>query len=249
MEDTMEPQVGKEYPESWDEHDKAMAESDRQLKLKAGDKVRMRIVSGPLVYKEFYYETGETDQKGKTKKKRIAIPFSSQLPGYDFKVKSMVEVVMCDGPAKGMHRIFEYGQGIAKQLREVKENYGSVRNADISIKREGSTMNDTKYFVQPVPASMPSIPAPKYDLEKEVRFSTREDINSMPPPVSSGRQPDSTSTPVTAAQVSLINSIGAEKDLDSVWFNKTLERKFQVKTVQELNVGQASELIDLMRQM
>ena len=238
---------GREYPESHVETEQALAQSDRQLKLNAGDKVRFRIVSGPMTYKEFYHDTGVKGEGGKTKKVRFAVPFASQIPGYDWRVKHMVEVVMCDGPAKGMHRIFEYGMSIAKQLLEVKSNYGSVRQADISIKREGATKNDTKYYVQPVPLSTPGSLTPEYDLEREARFSSKEDIDQMPAPMGAGRQPDSVSGPVTSKQIELINAIGREKDLEPSFFKNMIQRKFEKATVQELTVGEASQLIDAMR--
>lgn len=248
MSETQAPPAPKDYPESWDDHEKAQAESKKELKIADGGKVRMHIISGPLLFREDYVVIGKKED-GSPKKKRIALPFGANLPGYDLKVKYMMEVVILDGAAKGQHKLYVYGKKVAEGLAAVKAEWGSTRVPDIVLSRKGSTMNDTVYTVTAAPSTVGDVKAipVEFNLEHEVRFSNKADIDSLPPPVHAGPTPDSLSGTITPAQEELINSICKQKDIPLAFFKATLERKFPGKTLAELTVGEASAFIGVLQ--
>lgn len=243
-----ESTVAEAYPESWDEHAQASAESDNELKLKHGDNVRVHIVSGPLTFREEYFSLGAKDKQGKDKKTRIAIPFGSQLPGYKMKVRYMSEVVILDGAAKGMNKIFQFGKQVADDLAKIKDVWGSTRTPDIVLSRTGTTKDDTKYSATAAPATVQSKDLKvKFNLEKEVRYSTKEDIDKLPPPPVGRESADSISGHVSHAQLDLIDSLCKEKEIGTAELKKLVDRKAPGKSLTELTTGQASMVIDLLK--
>jgi hypothetical protein len=236
----------KQYPESWDEHDQASQETDRRLKLKAGDTVRMKLISGPLTYREIYLETGKMTKTNKPEKKRIAVPFSAQLPGLKLKVQYMVEVLVLDGPMKGQNKIFTFGKQVADGLAAVKKVWGSVREPDIVINRVGATKDDTVYTATAAPSTVKASDIPvMFDLEAEVGFSKKEDLDKLPPPPTGGVQPELGAA--SPAQLDLIDSLAGQKKLTAKEVVALIDRKFGVKEVALLSSAQASECIDTLR--
>lgn len=239
----------KEYPESWDEHAQASSESERTLKIKAGDAVRMHLISGPLTFREEYFVVGKKEDGKTDKKLRIALPFGGQLPGYKLKVKYMAEVVVLDGPSKGQHKLLEFGKQVADGLEAVKKVWGSSRIPDIVVSRVGSTKDDTKYTVTAAPATMDpkSVPV-EFNLEAEVRYSKKEDIDKLPPPPSGKEAPDSLQGQISTAQVDMIDSLCKQKELGRAELAKIIKRKCKApKSLDQLTMGEASGVIDLLK--
>lgn len=244
------------YPENWDVAEQDAADSKKELKLKDGDEVRVRIISGPLTYKENYFKVG-TKADGKTdKKQRIAMPFGSQLPGYELKTKHLIEVVVLSGPMQGQNKLFTFGKQIVDELVLVKKDWGSTRVPDLMLRRKGSGQLDTEYTAKALPPAEKDAKYPvKFNLAHEVRFSKKEDIEKLPPPALPGTQHDALDAKITPAQQELINSLGKAKDVDRQWFDKTVARKFAgrklpgpgVEVKDHVTVADASELIDILK--
>ncbi len=235
-----------EYPESWDEHQQAVAEGEKKLKLKDGQSIRMHIISGPLTFRELYSEYKDKD--GKAKKKRIAVPFTSQLPGYKLRVQYLTEIVILDGPNKGMHKLFQFGKQVADGLEEVKKVWGSTRTPDLIVSRKGSTQFDTEYTVTAGPATHKGQCAVEFDLQAEAEFSKKEDIDSLPKPTLT-RSPDSGPVGVSHSQLDFIDGLAKTKELNMKGLNGIIDRKFGKKSVTELTSLEASTLIETIQQM
>ena len=237
----------KEYPEDWNQHEQAAQESERKIKLKDGQSVRVHILSGPLTYRELYIKTG-VDEKGKDKKKRIALPFGAQLPGFKFKTQYLMEVVVLDGAGKGQHKLLAFGKQIADGLAEVKKVWGSTRIPDIVVSRTGSGQMDTEYKVTAAPATVkPESHPVEFNLETEVGYSSQEDINSLPKPTATAE--GSVNTPISMAQVDLIDMLSKKKELTVAGLSAVMDRKFSKKEVSKLTMSEASSLIDTIQGM
>lgn len=240
--------VAEAYPENWEDHAKATAEGERNIKLKDGQSVQCHIVSGPLTYREMYVSLG-VDEKGKETKKRIALPFGANLPGYKLKVKYIVEVIITDGPNKGAHKLLEFGKQIADQLEGVKlSSWKSTRVPDLLIKRKGSGMNDTEYFVTAIPGSLPAEGNPvEFNLVSEVRYATAEDIKLLPKPTA---VPDGgTKAGITDNQVDFLGGLCKAKELTAKALSLIIERKFGKDSLAALSSTEASTLIETLQGM
>jgi len=70
----------------------------------------------------------------------------------------------------GTTKEFEFGTQIAKQIKTIaeilKESEQTIHDVDLRIKRIGSSMNDTEYFVNQVPKRA-AIPAPAKKQQDE----------------------------------------------------------------------------------
>ena len=248
MEQTEAHRLPAETPESWDEHQQATAEGERKIKLKDGQSVRLHIISGPLTFREMYYETGIKDDKtGKAKKKRIALPFGTQLPGYKTKVQYLTEVVILEGPNKGVHKLFQFGKQVADGLEEVKKVWGSTRTPDLIISRKGSTQFDTEYAVTAGPATHKGAVPVEFNLQGETEFSTKEDLDALPKPTAQAE--GGTQSKITHAQLDFIDSLGKKKELNVKGLLGIIERKFGKKDLSELTGAEASTLIETLQQM
>lgn len=242
----METTEAKTYPESWDEAEQAAQETDRRLKLKDRDMVRVKIVSGPLTFREVYLDTGKKTKAGRDEKKRIAVPFSSQLPGLKLKTQYLIEVVILDGPMKGQNKIFQFGKQVTDDLVKVKKVWGSTRTPDIVLGRTGTTKDDTVYTATAAPSTVEVDTLPvKYDLVAEAGFAKKEDLDKLPPPPTGGIQPELGAA--SAAQLDLIDSLAGQKKLTAKEVVALIERKFGVKDISALTSAQASETIDTLR--
>jgi len=238
-----------EYPESWDEHEQATAEGERTIKLKDGESISFHIVSGPLTYREYYHDNG-LDEKGQKKKKtRIAVPFATQIPGFAFKTKYLCEVVLTEGKAKGQHKLFEFGKSIADQLEKIKRSsWKSTRACDLTVSRTGSGMNDTEYFVTATPATLPKEGNPvEFNLEGEVRYSTKDDIDKLPKPTATkdGMKTEG----ISAKQRAYILSLAKEKGADQRTLDGICDRKFGKLSMDLLTSAEASDLIKAVEEM
>lgn len=247
-----EQTVAKEYPESFDEGAQAASEGKSDLKLNAGDRIRMKFVSGPLTFRENYFELpgAEANEEDKPKKKRIALPFGGQIPGYKLKVKYLCEVLVLDGPMKGQNKLFFFGQQVWDSLQEIKLDYGSIRIPDIVVSRKGSTKDDTRYKAGAVPSTIEAKTIPlKFNLEAEARFSTKEDIDQLPPPPApGGGSEDSVGGQISEAQLDMIDNLCKQKEVGRGELAKMIERKFKKAVdLSDLTIGQASAVIDLLK--
>jgi len=240
--------VAKEYPESFDEGAAAQAQTKTELKVGAGERIRMKFVSGPLTYRENYFEIGTKDD-GTPKKIRIALPFASQLPGHKMKVKYLCEVLVLDGPAKGQNKLFAFGQQVWDDLNVIKLDHGSIRVPDIIVSRKGATKDDTKYKASAVPSTVEAKTVPlAFNLEVEVRYATKEDIDKLPPPTVGKASGEDMVSVISAAQVDLIDSLCKQKSLGMKELSKIIERKAgKAKSIDEMTVGEASGVIEALK--
>ncbi len=237
---TVEP-----YPESWDEVDQAKAEGSSYLEVASGEKVRLKILQGPLTFRSAYLATNEKTKKGESQKKTFNIPFASQVPGYKFTAKYAFEVVVLDGPAKGQHKTWKAGQKVAEQLKSVKEEWGSIREPIIVLKREGEKL-ETVWTVTAAKGDGSNYPC-TIDLQGAIGFATKEQLDSLPPPPIT-KQDGSLSNPISSEQVQFISSLSSQKDITLDWVNKTINRKWSPKSeIDQLTSGEASELITLLK--
>lgn len=250
--DAQEPASNEAYPEDWDSHDKAVAEGDRNIKLKDGGSVTFHLISGPMVFREMYITVGYDEKTKNEKKKRIALPFGAQLPGFKLKVKYLVEVIVTEGAAKGQHKLFEFGIQIAKQLEKIKSSaWKSTRACDINVSRTGGGM-DTEYFVTAVPSSLPATGNKvEFNLVAEACFSTKDDLNGLPKPTPTASHPDQgADTKVSPKQVDFIDALSKKKELTVKGLSRVIARKFPGKTnIGELTSQEASVLIDTIQAM
>lgn len=238
--------VAEVYPESWNEHERASAEGEKQIKIKDGQSIRCHIISGPLTFREMYQVVGR-DEKGKEKKKRIAVPFGTQLPGFKMKVQYLCEVVLLDGPLKGTHKLLQFGKQVADGLAGVRTVWGSTRTPDLIISRKGSTQFDTEYAVTAGPSTHAADVTPDFNLEAEVRYSTKEDIDSLPKPTA--QVEGSTAAKMTTAQQDFIDALCRKKELTIKGLLGIIERKFNKKELGELTGSEASVLIETLQRM
>lgn len=238
-----------DYPENWDDHAKATAEGERNIKLKDGQSVSFHIVSGPLTFRELYVETGEMAQNGKPKKKRYAVPFGVNIPGHKFKVKYIIEVILTDGPAKGAHKLLEFGKSIADSLEAIKlGKWGSTRKCDIAVKRNGSGQFDTEYIVTAEPGTIPETGNPvEFNLVSEVRYSTADELKTLPSPTAT--PVGDTKVKVSDKQVDFIDGLCKSKELTVKALKGILERKFSKGDLSELTSTEASTLIETLQGM
>lgn len=238
-----------DYPENWDDHAKATAEGERNIKLKDGQSAVCHIVSGPLTYRELYIETGGTTEQGKPKKKRFAVPFGVNIPGHKFKVKYVVEVIVTEGVNKGAHKLLEFGKQIADQLEGIKlSSWKSSRAPDLLIKRKGSGMQDTEYFVTAQPGTLPEVGNPvEFNLVSEVRYSTAEELKSLPSPTATPA--GDTKVEISDKQVDFIDKLCKDKELTVKALKGILERKFSKGDLADLSSTEASTLIETLQGM
>ncbi len=252
MNEVAEEQTGTEYPEDLDKGTEAYSKNDKDLKIEAGSTVRLKVISGPLVYQEGWFDLPDRDEKtGKPKRLRVALPLGQQLPGYDLKTKSLIEVVMLNGSTKGQHKLFTFGKQVHDGLAKIKRDWGSTRTPDVIIDRVGASKNDTRYTATGGPSTVDSNTfKPQFDLQKEVRFSKAEDLAKLPPPVTGRVEKDVLTTAMSSKQYELISSLADAKDMSLEEVEKHIRRKFndEKMTIQDLNGGQASQIIDLLKQ-
>ena len=158
----------------------------------------------------------------------------------------MVEVLVLDGPSKGQNKIFTFGKQVADGLAAVKKVWSSVRTPDIVISRVGSTKDDTRYTATAAPSTTEAKDCPvQFNLETEVGFSKKTDLDQLPPPVKAGPQPKLGQA--SPAQVDLIDSLAAQKKLTPTDLRALMTRKFGKGELSELTSAEASETIDTLR--
>lgn len=165
-----------DYPEEWDSVEEAKSKSTEFLKLNSGDKVRLRILSGPLAFQQLFLN-----------KKGYNLSLASQLPGYDLRKQYAFEVLLLDGPMVGDHKIWATGQKLAEQLAEIRKGWGDIKKCDIVLSRTGEKLQ-TKWQVTPVPPSKltPDEVKPIFSLVEKIVFTDKATLDTLPTTVEAG---------------------------------------------------------------
>lgn len=238
----------KQYPETWDEVDQEQASKSTYLKLKDGETVRLKFLNGPLVFRELYQDVGEKDRQGKAKKTRFVIPFTSQVPGYKFKAQWLAEVIILDGAAKGQHKLWQFGSTVSEQLQGIAKEWGTVKEPLIAFSRKGSGQMDTEYRVT---AGKPDGNAyfPELDLASELKMSPAEKLSKLPPPTAKADESTMQGTRISTPQYDLICGLAEKGRLSHSDVLKIAERKFNKHDLDSLSMKEASEVIDVLKEM
>lgn len=234
--------TNQEYPSDWDKVDQNQSSSSEFLKIKSGEKVRIRIIAGPMGFQQLYLETGE-------QRRGLNLPFGAQLPGYKPRAQYAFEVLILDGGNAGTHKVLTAGQKMAEQLRDIRKEWGSLDRCDVIISKTGTGL-ETKWSAVPVPATKQTAEslAPVFDLTTKIVMATKEQIEALPPaPVGQKKVGDSLDKPISKKQADYINELAGKKELTLDYVLSTVERKFAKKELDELTSAEASQLIDTLK--
>lgn len=225
----------------WDKVKKSKGESEF-LKVTSGQDISIRILSGPMAYGQIGYGV-------KPNFRSLNIPFGSQVPGYKVKNTYAFEVLVLDGQDKGKHKMLCAGPTVADQLKGIREKWGDLSKADISIGKVGEDLS-TRWHSIPCPASAvaESDLKPVFDLGEKIVFATKEQLDALPPPVVSKTQPkDALNNPISAEQGKFISNLATQKEMSLSAVEKLIQRKFEKKTLDELSSAEAAQLIDTLK--
>jgi hypothetical protein len=224
-----------------EELEKDRQEGTRFVQVESGTPVRMRVVNGPYCYKVLWTDT-------KDGRRKFVLPKDSQFTHPELKREYLYEVLIVGGAGHGAHKLFEANKGVAIDISKAKALWGSIYEPVFEVGKTGSGKKGTKWSVQAGPAA-PDLgkPEPTYELDKQVRFSTKEDLDSIPPAPVGGVQGNGEGEPsdkATPEQAKLIMKLVAEKDLTLKAVNDICQRLFKVGDWTDLDGKQASKLID-----
>ncbi len=162
-----------EYPSDWNSVESAKSEGSEFLKIKSGEKVRLRILAGPLAFQQLYLEGN---------KKGFNLPFNSQIPGYKPRKQYAFEVLVLDGASAGDHKVWAAGQKVAEQLSQIRTEWGDIKKCDIVLSKTGEKL-ETKWQATPVPASKltEAETQPTMKLSEKIIYATKEQLDALPP--------------------------------------------------------------------
>lgn len=119
------------------------------LKVGAGESVQFHLISkDPVKSVTHWIDKKPTPCEGKT----CSLCVNKHRPRRSWKVS------VYDRKTETVKE-FEFGPQIAAQLKNIAEllveNHQTIHDVDIRVKREGSTKEDTEYFVNQVPSKGP----------------------------------------------------------------------------------------------
>ena len=162
-----------EYPSDWQSVEEGKSEGSEFLKIKSGEKVRLRILSGPLAFQQLYLEGG---------KRGYNLPHGAQLPGYKLRKQYAFEVLILDGISAGDHKIWAAGQKVAEQLSQIRTEWGDIKKCDIVLSKSCEKL-ETKWQATPVPPTKltETEVAPTLKLAEKIMYATKEELNAIPP--------------------------------------------------------------------
>lgn len=229
------------YPANWDAIDEAKSQASEFLKLESGDKVRLRILTGPYAFGQIKYDKGEDMVF-------LNVPFNAQIPGYKPRAQYAFEVLLLDGKQQGAHKVWAAGQKIAEQLREIRQEWGDITKPDIVVKKEGKGLL-TKWTATAAPTS--AVPGdnliPAFKLEEKITMATAEDLAKIPPAATSKQPKDALDQKISTEQNDFIGKLAVAKELTVDGVLKIIERKFNKNEIDELTRSEASTLIETLK--
>ena len=229
-------------PDSWDTVDEeAKSKGPTEfLKFKTGEKVRLRVIFGPVAFCQLYTEFAGGKRKG------FNLPKGTIIPGQKKpRAQYAFEVLILDGPEAGVHKIWTAGQKIAEQLSNIRSAWGDVDKCDLVVGKTGEKL-ETEWSAIAVPPSKIADESLKrlYNLREKIKFATKEEIESILPQT---QTKDSMDTKASTEQIRMIGQVATTKELTDEDLDKMCVRKFSKKKCQDLTVAEASQLIELLR--
>lgn len=240
-----------EYPADWDLAEKGEEMASENLKIKGGQKVRVRIVQGPKAFSNFWVEKfpvlDKKTEKTDYKKRSFNVPFGAQIPGQKMKQQYLFEVVLLEGASAGIHKLWIANQDMVNQLSEFKKDWGGIHNFDLTIRREGEGQYDTEWYLSVAPKSNPEGVSytPVFELAKKIYYAKAEDLAKIPPVVVEAPQPSELRKGASPAQVGRLENVCAQKGLSVAEAMKL--GQYDKKGFSELSTTEASRLIDLVQ--
>ena len=233
---TTDEMLTDEAPANWDVVEKAAASTTDFLKFKSGEKVRLRILTGPFAFGQIYAQNGE-------KKMSVNVPFGTSVPGHKPRTQYAFEVLVLDGPQAGAHKLWTAGQKVAEQLKEIKASWGDITKADVVVGKKGEGLQ-TEWSATAAPPQHveAGLLVPMFNLREKVKFAGKDEIMKLPPAEEKGGK-------ITPKQVEFISKLATAKDMSAADVSKISTRKFNKGELDDLTQAEASALIDTLKSL
>lgn len=226
----------------WEDVKKAKEESSDYLKVEPGENnaVRVKIIQGPLSFLSYF------DQKNQ---RGYNFPKGTQLPGYNLKKKYAFEVVLLEGANAGKHKVLECGQQLAECFETILKDWEDFSKTDVKISKEGSKLT-TKWKGTAVRNTevSPEWLKPVMLLREKIKWASKEDVDKLPPPAET-KEKDALGSVISPAQYEMIGNLATQKQVTVGQVEAMTKRKFEITDLHQLSKGQASEIIEILKNM
>jgi hypothetical protein len=142
------------------------------VKLKSGESVRLHVIDSD------FYSFGQVYPEGS--KRGFNVRPGQQVPGQAVREQHAVRAY--DFATKSV-KVWAFGAKVAKDIQKAHQEWGgSFDKFDIKLSREGSSQNDTRYFVIAVPTEfkdslMEGVEIP--DLDEALPFAKPDELAAL----------------------------------------------------------------------